>query len=91
MAALTVEVGRTQSNDMQSLVARVLVAWRRAERLTATLPPGSPEHAAAERACAQLRDLVADLSNSGVVDSMNGADARLPEAELALGQPLRDA
>lgn len=41
---------------MQKLVAEIMAAWRRAERLSATLPEGTPEHDAAERACARLRD-----------------------------------
>ena len=33
---------------MQKLVAEIMAAWRRAERLAASLPEGSPEHDAAD-------------------------------------------
>ena len=47
---------------MQTLVAQVLAAWRRAERLTDELPADTPEHAAAVAACKRLRRVYQDLT-----------------------------
>jgi len=47
---------------MQTLVAEILAAWRRAERLTGTLREGTPEHGAAQLACDRLRDLYRELT-----------------------------
>jgi hypothetical protein len=41
---------------MQTLVAEILAAWRRAERLAVCLEAGSPERIAVDRACERLRD-----------------------------------
>jgi hypothetical protein len=60
---------------MQTLVAEVLAAWRRAERLAETLPEG-PEQDVARAACERLRDLYRDLTTSGVAAPVNQADAR---------------
>jgi hypothetical protein len=62
---------------MQKLVAEIMAAWRRAERLSATLPQGSAEHAAAETACARLRDAYQELTHSGVAEALTAAEARL--------------
>jgi hypothetical protein len=62
---------------VQKLVAEIMAAWRRAERLSATLPPGSPEHAAAERACGRLRDAYQELTHSGVAEALTTAEAKL--------------
>lgn len=62
---------------MQKLVAEIMAAWRRAERLTATLPEGSPEHAAAERACQRLRDAYQELTHSGVAGALTAAEAKM--------------
>lgn len=53
---------------MQTLVAEILAAWKRAEQLEKQLPPGSPEHAAIERADAALRDIYQDLLATQVGD-----------------------
>jgi hypothetical protein len=47
---------------MQTLVAQVLAAWRRAERLTKTLQVETPEHAAAVAACERLRHVSQELT-----------------------------
>ena len=62
---------------MQKLVAEILTAWRRAERLGASLPDGSPEQAAARAACERLRDAYLELTNSGVAEALSVAEARL--------------
>ena len=62
---------------MQKLVAEIMAAWRRAERLAATLPAGSAEHDAAVRACNRLRDAYQELTHSGVADALTAAEARL--------------
>jgi len=62
---------------VQKLVAEIMAAWRRAERLAASLPPGSPEHEAAQRACDRLRDTYQDLTHSGVAAALTAAEARL--------------
>jgi hypothetical protein len=62
---------------MRKLVAEIMAAWRRAERLAATLPQGSPEHAAAQRACERLRDAFQELTHAGVATALTAAEARL--------------
>jgi len=62
---------------MQKLVAEILAAWRRAERLARTLPDDSPERAAAQRACDRLRDAYQELTHSDVADAVTSAEARL--------------
>ncbi len=67
---------------MQTLVAEILAAWRRAERLTEQLPDATPEHAAAVMACDRLRDLYRTLTTTGGVNEVSEADARTLLAEL---------
>jgi len=62
---------------MQKLVAEIMAAWRRAERLAATLPTGSPEREAAERASNRLRDAYQELTHSGVATQISAAEAKL--------------
>ncbi len=62
---------------MQKLVAEIMAAWRRAERLSATLPAGSPEQAAAQRACERLRDAYQELTHSGVAAQITAAEAAM--------------
>jgi hypothetical protein len=69
---------------VQTLVAEVLAAWRRAERLVGSLPERSLEHSAALHAAERLHELYTDLVKvAGVVDE---ADARSLLAELADAQ-----
>jgi hypothetical protein len=68
---------------LQKLVAEIMAAWRRAERLAANLPESSPEHAAAQRACDRLRDAYQELTHSGVAAALTAADARLLLADAA--------
>ena len=68
---------------MQKLVAEIMAAWRRAERLARTLPPESPEHVAAQRACDRLRDAYQELTHSGVAEALTAAEARLLLADAA--------
>ena len=53
---------------MQTLVAEIVAAWRRAEQLEKQLRPGTPEHAAVERADAALRAIYEDLVTTQVDD-----------------------
>ena len=62
---------------MQKLVAEIMAAWRRAERLSSTLPQGSAEHDAAQRACERLRDAYQELTHSGVAEALSAAEAKL--------------
>jgi len=62
---------------MQKLVAEIMAAWRRAERLAGTLPDGSAEQAAAQRACEALRDAFQELTHSGVAQAISAAEARM--------------
>lgn len=62
---------------MQKLVAEIMAAWRRAERLAATLPSNSPERDAAQRACNRLRDAYQELTHSGVAAALTAAEARM--------------
>jgi hypothetical protein len=68
---------------VQKLVAEIMAAWRRAERLVNTLPPGSAEHEAAQRACDRLRDAYQELTHSGVAAALTAAEARLLVADAA--------
>jgi hypothetical protein len=68
---------------VQKLVAEIMAAWRRAERLAATLPAGTPEHDAAQRACERLRDAFQELTHSGVAHAISAAEARLLLADAA--------
>ncbi len=54
-----------------------MAAWRRAERLAQTLPEGSSERAAAERACERLRDAYQELTHSGVAEALTAGEAKL--------------
>ena len=67
---------------MQTLVAEVLAAWRRAERLAGELPDGSPQQLAASSACERLRDLYRDLTSPEIAGEVTVADARTLLAEL---------
>ncbi len=69
--------GAERRDIVQKLVAEIMAAWRRAERLAATLPPDSPEHDAAETACKRLRDAYQELTHSGVADAITAAEAKL--------------
>jgi hypothetical protein len=62
---------------MQKLVAEIMAAWRRAERLASTLPPDSPEHHAAQHACNRLRDAYQELTHSGVAEALTAAEAKM--------------
>lgn len=62
---------------MQKLVAEIMAAWRRAERLTHSLPDGSPERDAAQRASLRLRDAYQELTHSGVAAALTAAEAKL--------------
>jgi hypothetical protein len=62
---------------MQKLVAEIMATWRRAERLAPTLAQGSPEHAAALRACERLRDAYQELTQSAVAEALTAAEAKL--------------
>jgi hypothetical protein len=75
---------------MQTVVAEILRAWRRAERLAAELPAGSSEQAAAELASRRLRELFQDLTAAGInpaagkhVHDMRGSGESGAEPELA--------
>ena len=64
-------------DTLQKLVAEILAAWRRAERLASTLPAESPEHEAAQRACDRLRDAYQELTHSGVAEALTAAEAKM--------------
>jgi hypothetical protein len=68
---------------VQKLVAEIMAAWRRAERLANSLPSDSPEHEAAERASNRLRDAYQELTHSGVAAALTAAEARLLLADAA--------
>jgi hypothetical protein len=61
---------------VQTLVAEILAAWRRADRLSNSLPEGTPEQAAALAACERLRDLYQELTHSGVAHPLDDDEAR---------------
>jgi type IV pilus biogenesis protein CpaD/CtpE len=68
---------------MQKLVAEIMAAWRRADRLASTMPDGSPERDAAQRAADRLRDAYQELTHSGVATQISSAEARLLVADAA--------
>jgi hypothetical protein len=68
---------------LQKLVAEIMAAWRRAERLAASLPASTAERDAAERAAMRLRDAYQALSHSGVAGALTAAEARLLLADAA--------
>ena len=68
---------------MQKLVAEILAAWRRAERLAATLPEGTLEREAAQRASDRLRDAHQELTHSGVAAALTAAEAKMLLADAA--------
>ena len=70
---------------MEKLVAEIMAAWRGAERLASSLPEGSPEHAAARRACDRLRDAYQEFTHSGVAESLTAAEAKLLLADAGKG------
>ena len=68
---------------MQKLVAEIMAAWRRAERLAVTLPEGSAEREAAQRASDRLREAFQELTDSGVAHAISAGEARLLLADAA--------
>jgi hypothetical protein len=65
---------------MQTLVAQILAAWRRAERLSNELPEGTLEQAAAQAVAEKMRDIYQDLTENGVAHDVTESEARpLPE------------
>jgi hypothetical protein len=68
---------------VQKLVAEIMAAWRRAERLAHTFPADSSEHQAAARASQRLRDAYQELTHSGVAEALSAADARALVANAA--------
>jgi hypothetical protein len=79
----TLSASAVRGSHVQKLVAEIMAAWRRAERLAATLPEDSPEHDAAARACERLRDAYQELTHSGVADALTAAEARMLLADAA--------
>ena len=61
---------------MQKLVAQVLAAWRRAERLATELEPGSPAQRAAKGAADRLRQIYQELTRPGVGREITEAQAQ---------------
>lgn len=76
---------------MQKLVAEIMAAWRRAERLATTLPEGSAEREAAQRACDRLQQAFQELTHSGVAHAISAAEARLLIADAAMDLQPEDA
>jgi hypothetical protein len=68
---------------MQTLVAEILTAWRRAERLSATFEAGTVEHDAATEACIRLRDLYRDLTEGPLHARPAESHVRAMLSELA--------
>jgi hypothetical protein len=69
---------------MQTLVAEILAAWRRAERLAETLPGGSSDQVEADRARRRLSDLYQDLTTEGP-GQVTEADVEMLLAEFRDG------
>ena len=73
---MTVVTVHRQDRQMQTVVVELLAAWRRAERIAASLERGSPERAAVERACQHLRAAYIEMTGSGVAREVTPAEAR---------------
>ena len=73
---------------MQTLVAEILAAWRRAERLSETLEPGTPEREAVDQACERLREAYGVLTESGVAHVLTAREARELIANIDLEPDL---
>lgn len=73
---------------MQTLVAEILAAWRRAERLSASLDPGTPEREAVQRTSDRLRDAYRELTESGVAHGLTALEARNLIANLDVERDL---
>ena len=72
---------------MQTLIAEILAAWRRAERLAGTLPEDSREQRAALVAAERLQILYQDLVKvAGEVDETT-ARQLLADLTLTSGNP----
>ena len=74
---------RTTFAVMQTLVAEILAAWRRAERLANELPEGSLEQSAAQAVAEKLRDVYQELTAMGAAREVTEAEARTLLEELA--------
>jgi hypothetical protein len=61
---------------VRTLIAEILDAWRRAERLASEFPPGAVEHDAATLAAERLRCLYQDLTSTGVVEPLSVQEAQ---------------
>ncbi len=68
---------------MQTLVAEILAAWRRAERLSHELPADSAEQVAALAACQRLKGIYRDLTGTGVDEPPTENATRSVLAEIA--------
>jgi hypothetical protein len=68
---------------VQTLVAEILAAWRRAERLSHELPEGSPDRDAAVAACERLKQVYRDLTIAGLTGPPTETDTRNVLAEIA--------
>jgi hypothetical protein len=75
---------------LQTLVAEILAAWRRADRLAATLEAGTPEREAVDRACQRLRDAYGDLTSSHVAHVLTAREARELIRNIDLERDLTD-
>jgi hypothetical protein len=73
---------------MQTVVAEILAAWRRIERLTEGLEEGSEQHAAAVRASEHLRAAYHELTQSGAAHTLSPREARSIIADLDPGPDL---
>jgi hypothetical protein len=73
---------------MQTLVAEILAAWRRADRLTGEYAPGTLEHAAAVAASDRLREVYRDLTSSGAAREVSEAEAQELLRRLGDREPL---
>jgi hypothetical protein len=73
---------------MQMVVVEILAAWRRAERLAASLQRGSAEQAAVERACEHLRAAYMEMTGPGVAHVLTPSQARELIASVDLAADL---
>ena len=72
---------------MRKLVAEIMAARRRAERLATALPEGSPERLAAKHAATRLSDALQELRRSGVAPVVSAGEGRRLLADAASDLP----
>jgi hypothetical protein len=81
-------LGTARATGVQALLAEILAEWRKAERLAAELPRGSPEQLAAQSASDRLHDLHRDVESAARLGVTDRGTFQQLFAELRLRERL---